>query len=182
VIITRLAIPDLLLISNQAFTDNRGFFTERFRQDWWNETKLPYQFVQDNFSRSNPGVLRGLHAQCDPAMGKLVTCLSGHILDIAVDVRARSATFGQSVAVELSGTDPKWFWLPPGFAHGFCVLGEASADVLYKTTAYYNAVGEFGIHYADPELNIKWPLQNPQLSAKDLQLQSFKSYRANAKF
>lgn len=180
--VTSFAIEGLKLIELTAFEDQRGFFTERFREDLFKKEGLPTGFVQDNFSRSKPGVLRGLHYQFSPPQGKLVTCLSGQIFDVAVDIRQGSQTFGQHVSVELSGDKPAWFWVPAGFAHGFCVMGDRPADVLYKVDNYWGKGGESGIHYADKDLRIEWPVSKPILSEKDLEMQSFSSYRLSPKF
>ncbi len=171
-----------LLISSRIFHDERGFFTERFKLDEFKKLGISSAFIQDNFSRSKPQVLRGLHYQWNQPQGKLVTCLSGAILDIAVDIRKNSPTFGKYISVELSGDKPEWLWIPPGFAHGFCVLGNKDADILYKVDNNYNPVGEAGIMWNDSDLQIQWPLQNPQVSAKDNQLLSFKSYTLNPSF
>lgn len=172
----------LKLVSNKIFGDERGFFTERFRESFFKDAGLPTHFIQENFSRSQVGVLRGLHYQYDKPQGKLITCLSGHILDIAVDIRKDSPTFGKSWSIELTGDKPQWFWIPAGFAHGFCTLGNQTVDILYKVTEYYNPKGENGILWSDPELNIHWPLQNPILSPKDLTLQKFSDYKKSPQF
>ncbi|MBL7672265.1 MAG: dTDP-4-dehydrorhamnose 3,5-epimerase [Bdellovibrionaceae bacterium] len=180
--IQKFAISGLLKIKLKKFSDNRGFFTERFNEKAFLEAGLPSQFVQDNFSRSAPGVLRGVHYQWDEPQSKLVTCLRGRIYDVAVDVRKDSPTFGQHVSVELDGDDPSWFWIPAGFAHGFCVLGDQSADVMYKVNVIYNPKGEAGIMWNDPDFQISWPLKDPVLSPKDLQLGSFQDYRQTPRF
>lgn len=172
------------LISLTSFRDDRGFFVERFRKDLFANAGFdPEAFCQDNFSRSNPGVLRGLHGQFDEPQGKLVTCISGRIFDVAVDVRAGSPTFGQAATAVLSGDEPMWMWVPVGFAHGFCVLGDQPADVLYKVDRPFRAGGEFGIRWDDPELAISWPVDGPPtLSAKDQALPSFAEYRKAPRF
>jgi dTDP-4-dehydrorhamnose 3,5-epimerase len=189
--VTSFEIEGPKLIAMPMYRDERGFFVERFRKDRFFDLGIGAQgaatsadaFVQDNFSRSHPGVVRGLHAQFAPGQGKLVTCVSGRIFDVAVDIRAKSPTFGRSVSAVLCGDEPSWLWIPPGFAHGFCVLGDTPADVSYKVTAHYNAAGECGILWNDPELGVKWPLDRPPvLSAKDLQLPSFASYRKSPHF
>lgn len=157
--------------------DERGFFVERARADAFAKLGLP-NFVQDNHSRSNPGVLRGLHYQHNPAQGKLVGVTRGRVWDVAVDIRPDSPTFGQYEAVELSGDNGVLFWMPPGFAHGFCVLGDEPADMLYKVDGYYSAAGEGGIAYNDPSLNISWPIQSPIISARDKALPGWKDYLA----
>lgn len=176
-------IEGLKLIQLKAFSDNRGFFTERFNKETFRKIGLDLDLVQDNFSRSLPGVVRGLHYQYSPVQGKLVTCLSGKIFDVAVDIRKDSPTFGQHISVILDGDSPAWFWIPGGFAHGFCVMGEKSADVLYKVNNYWNGKGENGIIWNDPDLKIPWPdLSKPILSSKDLELQNFKQYQFNPVF
>lgn len=174
--IQKFAIAGPLKIKLKKFSDNRGFFTERFNVKAFIEAGLPSEFVQDNFSRSESGVLRGVHYQWDQPQSKLVTCLRGRIFDVVVDLRKASPTFGQHVSVELDGDEPSWFWVPAGFAHGFCVLGDQSVDVMYKVNVLYNAKGETGIAWNDPDLRIQWPLKNPILSSKDHELGSFQAY------
>jgi dTDP-4-dehydrorhamnose 3,5-epimerase len=159
--------------------DKRGFFVERFNLARFKEAGLPTQFEQDNHSRSAPGVLRGLHFQHTPPQGKLVGVIRGRIWDVAVDVRPSSPTFGQHVGVELSDENGKLLWIPGGFAHGFCVLGDEPADVMYKVTQLYNPQGEIGILWDDPELGIPWPLSSPTLSERDKGLLSFAAYKKN---
>ena len=170
--VTRMAIPEVLLIEPKVFGDARGFFYESFNQKSFNEaTGLDLPFVQDNHSRSAKGVLRGLHYQLPPhAQGKLVRVVRGAVFDVAVDIRKGSATFGQWVGMELSEENHRQFWVPPGFAHGFVVLSE-TADFLYKTTDYYAPSHERCIAWNDPTLNIQWPDigMAPLLSAKDQQ-------------
>lgn len=136
-------------------------------------------FVQDNHSRSAPRILRGLHYQHTPCQGKLVGVIRGRIWDVAVDIRPYSQTFGQHQAIELSGDNGVLLWIPSGFAHGFCVLGDEPADVLYKVDAYYHPEGETGIRYDDPQLNIPWPVQRPLLSRRDADLQNWSDYCAH---
>ena len=167
--ITRLAIPDVVLIEPKVFGDARGFFFESFNQRAFNEaTGTHHQFVQDNHSRSSKGVLRGLHYQIQQPQGKLVRVVQGAVFDVAVDIRKSSPMFGQWVGVELSEENHRQLWVPPGFAHGFLVLSE-TADFLYKTTDYYAPGYERCIVWSDPDLAIDWPdvgIQ-PLLSAKD---------------
>ncbi len=174
-------ITGLKLITLRSFPDSRGFFVERYKQSVFQEAGLPTQFVQDNFSRSSEKVLRGLHYQWDQPQGKLVTCANGRIFDVAVDVRQGSPTFGKSIHVELDGAKPQWFWIPPGFAHGFAVLSQ-SADLLYKCTSEYNGKGESGIRWSDPALQIEWPYQDPIVSPKDAEMQSLAQYAQDPKF
>ncbi|MNP13882.1 dTDP-4-dehydrorhamnose 3,5-epimerase [compost metagenome] len=161
-------IPDLLIIEPKVFGDSRGFFLESFNaREFAKATGVEARFVQDNHSRSQRGVLRGLHYQIDNPQGKLVRVTQGEVLDVAVDIRRSSPTFGRWVAARLNADDHRQFWIPPGFAHGFLVLSE-SADFLYKTTDYYNPGAERCIRWDDPQLAIDWGLEVPPLlSAKD---------------
>lgn len=161
-------IPDVLIIEPKVFGDSRGFFFEAFNaRDFKQHTGVDVHFVQDNHSRSVKGVLRGLHYQVENTQGKLVRVVQGEIRDIAVDVRKRSPTFGQWVAVDLSADNRRQLWIPPGFAHGFAVMSE-SAEFLYKTTDYYNPSADRCIRWDDPELAIDWQLDAPPLlSEKD---------------
>ena len=165
------AIPDVLIIEPKVFGDERGFFYESFNQKAFNEaTGLDVQFVQDNHSRSRKGVLRGLHYQLPPhAQGKLVRCVRGAVFDVAVDIRKSSPTFGKWVGVELSETNHRQLWIPPGFAHGFLTLSK-TADFLYKTTDYWVASAERSILWSSERLCLHWPhLEMPFiLSDKDL--------------
>ena len=170
------------LFKLKSFADARGFFSERFREDRFAEAGLNAKFVQENFSKSKPGVLRGLHFQYSPAQGKLITCLSGKVWDVAVDIRRASPTFGKHISVVLDSDEPCWLWLPPGFAHGFCVISSEPAGVLYKTDSYYAPSGEAGICWNDKDLNIPWPLAKPILSDRDSVLMSFKEYQSQPRF
>ena len=165
-------IPDLLIVEPTVFGDERGFFYESFNQHDFNQAiGSQLNFVQDNHSRSTQGVLRGLHYQLPPrAQGKLVRCTRGAVWDVAVDIRKSSATFGQWAGVELSQSNHRQVWIPPGFAHGFLVLTDI-ADFLYKTTDYYAPERDRCIAWDDPDLKIKWPQVSAelQLSAKDLE-------------
>lgn len=167
--ITPAAIPDVLIIEPNVFGDQRGFFFESFNQQAFNQaTGLSVNFVQDNHSRSAQGVLRGLHYQIQQPQGKLVRVVSGEVLDVAVDIRQSSPTFGQWVSALLTGENHRQLWVPPGFAHGFVVLSE-TADFLYKTTDYYAPQFERCILWNDPAIGIDWQLKTkPQLSAKDI--------------
>ena len=162
------AIPDVLVIEPQIFTDSRGFFYESFNQKAFNQaTGLNPCFVQDNHSRSSKGVLRGLHYQINQSQGKLVRVVRGAVFDVAVDIRKNSATFGKWVGIELSEDNCKQLWIPAGFAHGFLVTGD-SADCLYKTTDYYAPEQDCCIVWNDPAASINWPLVGePVLSIKD---------------
>ncbi len=163
------AIPDLLIIEPMVFGDARGFFFESFNKRRFAElTGETAEFVQDNHSKSARHVLRGLHYQIQQAQGKLVRAVAGEVLDVAVDIRKSSPTFGQSVCVNLSAENKRMFWVPPGFAHGFVVLSE-SAEFLYKTTDFYAPEHERSILWNDPALGIDWQLNGatPLLAAKD---------------
>lgn len=168
--ITRLTIPDVVLIEPKVFGDERGFFYESFNQRAFDRAiGTEHQFVQDNHSRSVKGVLRGLHYQLSPhSQGKLVRCVSGAVFDVAVDIRCKSPSFGHWVAMELSAANHRQLWVPPGFAHGFITLSD-TADFLYKTTEYYEPSHDRSIAWNDPEIAIRWPDMGalPQLSAKD---------------
>jgi dTDP-4-dehydrorhamnose 3,5-epimerase len=161
-------IPDVLILEPKVYGDARGFFMESFNARAFQEaTGLNVAFVQDNHSRSAKNVLRGLHYQIQQPQGKLVQVVRGTVFDVAVDIRKSSRTFGQWVGAELSATNHRQMWVPPGFAHGFVVLTE-SADFLYKTTDYYAPEYERCIRWNDPEIGIGWPMEGPpQLSAKD---------------
>lgn len=168
-----IKIAGLILVELEMHQDQRGFFVERFRQDLFTEAGIPHHFVQDNHSRSAPGVLRGLHYQANPEQGKLVGVIRGRIWDVAVDLRPTSPTYGKYFGVELSDLNGRLLWIPSGFAHGFCVLGDEPADVFYKVDAPYHPTAERGIIWNDPELAIEWPIQNPIISARDQNLKKF---------
>lgn len=159
-------LPDVLVIEPRVFQDERGFFLETYRTDEYQRHNIP-PFVQDNHSRSVGGTLRGLHLQRPHMQGKLIRVIEGEIYDVAVDVRRGSATFGKWVAVTLSAGNFRQCYVPPGFAHGFCVVS-ASAQVEYKCTDFYNPSCEIGIAWNDPALSIPWPAAHPILSARDL--------------
>ena len=162
-------LPGVLIIEPKVFGDERGFFYESFNaRDFQQATGLHPVFVQDNHSRSQRGVLRGLHYQLEQTQGKLVRVTAGEVLDVAVDIRRSSANFGRWTSVHLSADNRRQLWIPEGFAHGFVVLSEC-AEFLYKTTDYYSPAAERCIRWDDPQLQIDWQLtQAPQLSAKDL--------------
>ncbi len=165
---TACEIPDVFIIEPKVFGDDRGFFYESYNAAAFREaTGVQVEFVQDNHSRSQKGVLRGLHYQIENPQGKLVRVTQGKVLDVAVDIRRASATFGRWVGVELSAENCRQLWVPAGFAHGFVVLSD-TAEFLYKTTDYYTPSAERCIRWDDPTLDIDWQLdQAPQLSAKD---------------
>jgi len=173
--VRKTQIEDLLVIVPDVFGDARGCFLETYNRKRYEEAGLAFDFVQDNCSFSHHGTVRGLHYQVGPyAQGKLVTALQGRVLDVAVDVRFGSPTFGRHVAVELTDENRLQFWLPPGFAHGFAVLSE-TATFAYKCTAYYHKDSERSIRFDDPDLNIAWNVTNPIVSAKDLEAPAFQS-------
>jgi len=167
------AIPDVLLIEPQVFGDERGFFYESWNRRHFAELGIDVEFVQDNHSKSGRNVLRGLHYQVEHAQGKLVRVIAGSIYDVAVDLRRSSPSFGKWVAFSLSAEDRRMAWIPPGFAHGFCVTSD-SAEVLYKATDYWSPAHERTLKWDDPALAIPWPLNGePLLAAKDAAGQPF---------
>ena len=165
----KLDIPDVILVEAQSFLDDRGFFLESFKESIFISNGISTKFVQDNFSHSVKGVLRGLHYQKSPkAQAKLVIALRGEIFDVAVDIRKNSPTYGKWVSEILSEQNHNLLYVPEGFAHGFCVLSD-EADVLYKVSNEYSHEHEKGIIWNDPDLNIQWPIDKPILAEKDLQ-------------
>jgi dTDP-4-dehydrorhamnose 3,5-epimerase len=160
------ALPGALILEPQVFGDARGFFYESYNKAKWQEAGIDADFVQSNVSRSARGVLRGLHYQWPNPQGKLVSVLEGEVYDVAVDIRRGSPTFGQSVGVMLTADNHRHFWVPEGFAHGFCVLSEF-ATFTYQCTALYDAKADAGIRWNDADLGIDWPLSAPLLSDKD---------------
>jgi len=166
----RLSIPDVILVEPQSFSDDRGFFFESFKQSDFFSNGIDKNFVQDNFSHSVNGVIRGLHFQKAPkAQAKLVTVLKGKIFDVAVDIRKNSPTYGKWVSEILSGNTHNLLYVPEGFAHGFCVISD-EADVLYKVSNEYSQEHERSIIWNDPKLNIQWPIKKPIISNKDNKL------------
>jgi dTDP-4-dehydrorhamnose 3,5-epimerase len=165
-IVTETAIPGVLIIEPKVFGDRRGFFTELFQSQRYAENGMRRQFFQDNLSRSAKGTLRGLHFQNPKPQGKLVTILRGSVLDVAVDIRVGSPTFGQHVMVELNDENRRQFWIPPGFAHGFIVQSDI-ADFFYKCDEIYSPEHEHVLRWNDPRLGIKWGGETPLLSARD---------------
>lgn len=167
------SIQGVLLIEPEIWRDARGIFVETFQMRRYQEVLgADVNFVQDNLSRSGQSVLRGLHYQKKHPQGKLLTCLSGAIFDVVVDLRVSSLTFGQSFSVVLDAERLSQIWIPPGLAHGFCVLTDG-ADCAYKCTDFYDPADEGGILWSDPSLNIDWPVQQPVVSEKDQQLPLF---------
>lgn len=161
-------LPGLVIIEPSVHPDERGFFSETYRREWHSEVGIPegQQFVQDNHSRSTRGVLRGMHFHIGDGVGKLVRCARGRILDVNVDLRRGSPTYGQWEGVELDEESMRELYVPIGFAHGFCVLSDV-ADVLYKQTAYYDPAVERGIAWNDPDIGIDWPLPVAELIVSD---------------
>jgi dTDP-4-dehydrorhamnose 3,5-epimerase len=178
----RFDVPDLVLVTPEVHGDDRGFFMEAFRQSLFTaELGTPLQFVQENHSRSARGVLRGLHYQLEPQeQGKLVRVVRGRVFDVAVDIRHGSATFGRHVAVELSESNRQIFWVPPGFAHGFCSLEEGS-EVLYHVTKEWSREHERGLKFDDPVLGIDWPLprEEIQVNPRDASLPPLAAAESN---
>ena len=166
----RLNIPDVILIEPQSFSDDRGFFFESFKESDFFSNGIDKNFVQDNFSHSVNGVIRGLHFQKAPkAQAKLVTVLKGKIFDVAVDIRKNSPTYGKWVSEILSDDTHNLLYVPEGFAHGFCVISD-EADVHYKVSNEYSQEHERSIIWNDPKLNIEWPIKKPVISNKDNKL------------
>jgi len=161
------SIPDCIIIEPRVFGDDRGYFYESWNKESFHEAGLDMDFVQDNQSMSMKGVLRGLHFQAPPfAQGKLVRVIQGSVIDVAVDIRKSSPSFGKHVAVELSGDNKRMFWVPEGFAHGFLTL-EDHTIFSYRCTDVYNKESEGSLNWNDPELNIDWNISDPILSEKD---------------
>jgi len=171
----RLSIPDVILIEPRSFSDDRGFFFESFKESDFFSNGIDKKFVQDNFSHSVHGVIRGLHFQKAPkAQAKLVTVLKGKIFDVAVDIRKNSPTYGKWVSEILSGDTHNLLYVPEGFAHGFCVLSK-EAYVYYKVSNEYSPEHERGIIWNDPKLNIDWPISKPIVSGDDNKLPLFEN-------
>ena len=164
--INTTALPGVLIIEPKVFGDSRGFFLESYHEQKFKEAGITLPFVQDNHSRSEKGVLRGLHYQLTFPQGKLIRVTRGEVFDVAVDIRHGSPTFGKWFSTVLSEENHRQVYVPPGFAHGFCVLSE-TADFLYKCTDFYHPEDEAGILWNDPDLGIHWPIATPTLSEKD---------------
>jgi len=179
VIETKLA--GVVIIEPKVFGDRRGFFMETWNQARYAEAGLPVKFVQDNLSYSTKGVLRGLHYQKPGSQGKLVYVLQGEVFDVAVDIRVGSPTFGQWVGVTLSSENKRQFYVPEGFAHGFCVTSD-TALFAYKCTDFYNPEAEGGIIWNDPDIAIQWPISQPILSQKDMKHARLRDIRAEKLF
>lgn len=172
----------LKIVQLKIYHDNRGFFVERFNKKLFQELGLPVDYFQDNHSLSTPNVIRGLHFQNNPSQAKLVGCLRGKILDVAVDIRKDSPTLGKYFSIELSAENGKLLFIPEGFAHGFAVLGNEPADVMYKVDNQFSKEGDGGIRFNDPDLKIDWQIANPIISDKDKNLPLFADYLKNPKF
>ena len=164
-------LGDVVVLVPDMFRDDRGFFMETFREDQFAKNGLPTHFVQDNHSRSTKGVVRGLHFQWEPPMGKLMRVTLGSAFLVAVDIRKGSPTLGKWVGVEASAENRRQVWAPAGFARGFCVLSEA-AEIQYKCTGIYNNKGESGVLWNDPAIGVEWPIKDPVLSDKDRKAQT----------
>ena len=171
-------LEGVALIEPAVFGDERGFFVETFSLDSWSGLGVDASFVQHNHSRSSKGTLRGLHGQTRHPQGKLLRVVEGEIYDVAVDLRPGSPTFCRHVAVTLSAENFHQFYIPPGFAHGFCVLSER-AQLEYKCTDFYRPGDEFALRWDDPGLAIPWPVADPVLSPRDAAAQSLKDYLAS---
>lgn len=173
-----LDIPGVVLIEPRVFTDNRGFFLEMYKSSSY-EATIPLNFVQLNHSQSSKNVLRGLHYQKKPAaQAKLVTVIRGEVFDVAVDIRRGSPTYKQWVGVKLSADNHHLLYIPPGFAHGFCVLSDV-ADVMYYTSGEYSPEHECGIVWNDPEIGVNWPTTDPIVSSKDMELKMLRDVDNN---
>ncbi len=170
-------LRDVVVLVPEIFRDGRGFFMETFREDQFRESGLPTHFVQDNHSRSAKGVVRGLHFQWEPPMGKLMRVPLGSAFLVAVDIRKGSPTLGKWAGVEASAENRRQVWAPAGFARGFCVLSDV-AEIQYKCTGIYNNKGESGIRWDDPEIGIEWPIQDVSLSEKDRNAQTLAQWLA----
>jgi len=178
----KLSISEVILIEAKDFADKRGFFMECFKESVFRENGINTRFVQDNYSHSVMGVLRGLHYQINPkAQAKLVMAIRGEIFDVAVDVRKSSPTYGKWVGEIISEKNHRLLYVPEGFAHGFCVLSN-EADVIYKVNSEYSPEHERGILWNDPEISIKWPTEKPIMIEKDLQLPVLKDADNNFEY
>jgi len=176
--ITETKLPGLLLIDPKVFGDERGYFFESYNEKIFRDAGLDLHFVQDNESMSGKGVLRGMHFQHPPyAQGKLVRVVRGAVLDVSVDIRRSSSTFGKWLSFELSENNKRMLWIPPGFAHGFLTL-EENTLFQYKCTGFYNRQAEGIIRWNDPDLNIEWGVDDPVVSEKDSKAPLFKDLKS----
>jgi len=171
-------LQDVVVLVPDIFQDSRGFFMETFREDQFKAHGLPYHFVQDNHSRSAKGVVRGLHFQWEPPMGKLMRVTQGSAFLVAVDIRKGSPTLGKWAGIEASAENRREVWAPAGFARGFCVLSDF-AEIQYKCTGAYNNKGESGVLWNDPALGIQWPVTDAELSEKDKKAQTLAQWLAS---
>ena len=171
-------LPGVLVLEPRVFRDERGFFLETFSTRESRGSGVPEVFVQDNHSRSSRGVLRGLHYQLNSPQGKLVHVARGAVFDVAVDIRTGSPHFGEWFGIELNDDNLKSLWVPPGFAHGFCVLSDF-ADVTYKCTDLYDGKDDRGIVWNDPRISIRWPTETPIVSQKDAGYEGLSESRAD---
>lgn len=174
--VLKTKLSGVVIIEPKIFGDSRGFFKEIYHRQRYEECGIGLEFVQDNYSRSSKGVLRGMHFQKTKPQGKLIQCLRGEILDVIVDIDNTSNTYGQFESIELSDENHRQVYIPPGYAHGFCVLSDI-ADISYKCTEVYDPQDEGGIAWDDPDVGIDWPLLDPKLSAKDLELPLLKDLK-----
>ncbi len=180
--VTETSLTGVFVIEPDFFPDSRGFFFELYNKKKYEEAGLHFNFLQDNLSKSLKNTIRGLHYQTgESAQGKLCQVVTGRVLDVAVDIRFGSPTFGKYFAVELSEDNHKQVWIPPGFAHGFSVLSD-EAIFSYKCTAFYNSYDERAILYNDKDLKIDWKVENPNVSEKDLLAKKFKEIKEDFKF
>lgn len=173
--ITEQLLGDIYVIAPEKHEDNRGYFIELFRRSYFKDQGVDISFVQQNISFSKKGVIRGLHFQWDPPVGKLIRVAVGRVFVVAADIRKKSPTLGKWAGVELSGENKMQVYVPPGFASGFCALGEAN-EVEYLYTALYNPQGESNIIWNDQTVGIKWPVENPILSERDASAQKFEEW------
>ena len=164
--IEKTTLPGVVILTPRVFRDDRGFFMETFNQSEFSSLGLPVEFVQDNHSRSSKGVVRGLHYQYPQWQGKLVRVINGEIFDVAADIRRDSPTFGHWFGTYLNAENQQQLYVPPGYAHGFCVVSEF-ADVIYKCTTTYKVQDDAGIRWNDPDLGVDWPVSDPVVSEKD---------------
>jgi dTDP-4-dehydrorhamnose 3,5-epimerase len=172
-------ISDVKIIELDAFPDDRGFFCETYQERRYISNGISEKFLQDNLSYSKKNVLRGLHFQKKNPQGKLIIAISGEIFDVAVDIRLKSSTYGKWVGVVLSNKNHQQLYVPPGFAHGFCVISD-DAFVNYKCTNYFDPEDNHGLIWNDPDIGIDWPIQNPIVSPRDEQLPQFNDYMAES--
>ncbi len=162
----KTSISDVIIVEPVVFEDSRGYFMETFHEKKYADAGIDKVFVQDNHSHSSEGVLRGLHYQLKNVQAKLIYVLTGEILDVAVDIRKGSPSFGKYVSVNLSSENKRQLYIPEGFAHGFCVLSK-TVDVIYKCSDFYDSGDEYGVCWNDSEIGIEWPIEKPHLSGKD---------------